>query len=132
MSTRSLPSSASLCRRKAYDGRSIDPLSRPSYIPCANRGRSGSQLEDRSAWEGSMELMRRHLLRWGIMLGGGAALIPTRRNQCRTTSEHDSPTKKVPSHEFHRPLPSRSVLELGARSPSVGARNIGRTAKRIN
>src|SRR3989442_795270 len=79
MSTRSLPSSASLCRRKAYDGRSIDPLSRPSYIPCANRGRSGSQLEDGSAWEGSMELMRRYLLRWGIMLGGGAALIPTRR-----------------------------------------------------
>ena len=26
-----------------------------------------------------MELMRRYLLRWGIMLGGGAALIPTRR-----------------------------------------------------
>src|SRR5437899_5513106 len=79
MSTRSLPSSASPCRREAYDGRSIDPLSRPSYIPCANRGRSGSQLEDGSAWEGSMELMRRYLLRWGIMLGGGAALIPTRR-----------------------------------------------------
>src|SRR5207247_2397993 len=59
--------------------RSIDPLSRPSYIPGANRGRSGSQLEDGSAWEGSMELTRRCLLRWGIMLGGGAALIPTRR-----------------------------------------------------
>src|SRR5438093_2074192 len=78
-STRSLPSSASPCRREAYDGRSIDPLSRPSYIPGANRGRSGSQLEDGSAWEGSMELTRRCLLRWGIMLGGGAALIPTRR-----------------------------------------------------
>jgi len=26
---------------------------------------------------GSMELTRRCLLRWGIMLGGGAALIPT-------------------------------------------------------
>ena len=26
-----------------------------------------------------MELTRRYLLRWGIMLGGGAALIPTRR-----------------------------------------------------
>src|SRR6266487_2394367 len=62
------------CRREAYDGRSIDPLSRPSYIPCANRGRSGSQLEDGSAWGGSMELTRRCLLRWGIMLGGGAAL----------------------------------------------------------
>src|SRR2546427_4887933 len=79
MSTRSLPSSASPCRREAYDGRSIDPLSRPSYIPCANRGRSGSQLEDGSAWEGSMKLTRRYLLRGGIMLGGGAALIPTRR-----------------------------------------------------
>src|SRR2546426_3993301 len=67
------------CRREAYDGRSIDPLSRPSYIPGVNRGRSGSQLEDGSAWEGSMELTRRCLLRWGIMLGGGAALIPTRR-----------------------------------------------------
>src|SRR5213596_1784136 len=51
---------------------------------------------------------------------------PSRGNQCRTTSEHDSPTKKTPSREFHRPLPGRSVLELGARSPSVGARNIGR------
>src|SRR3989475_6615574 len=67
------------CRREAYDGRSIDPLSRPAYIPGVNRGRSGSQLEDGSAWEGSMELTRRCLLRWGIMLGGGAALIPTRR-----------------------------------------------------
>src|SRR5439155_15904631 len=42
-------------------------------------GDRGSQLEDGSAWEGSMELTRRCLLRWGIMLGGGAALIPTRR-----------------------------------------------------
>ena len=40
-------------------------------------GDRGSQLEDGSAWEGSMELTRRCLLRWGIMLGGGAALIPT-------------------------------------------------------
>src|SRR5438094_4182589 len=39
---------------------------------------------------------------------------PSRGNQCRTTSEHDSPTKKTPSREFHRPLPGRSVLELGA------------------
>src|SRR2546427_7463205 len=59
MSTRSLPSSASPCRREAYDGRSIDPLSRPSYIPCANRGRSGSQLEDGSSCAGAMELTGR-------------------------------------------------------------------------
>src|SRR5947209_11174753 len=69
MSTGSLPSSASRCRREAYDGRSIDPLSRPSYIPCANRGRSGSQLEDGSAWEGSMELTRRYpTRRWFVVL----------------------------------------------------------------
>src|SRR3989442_9204386 len=79
MSTGSLPSSASRCRSEAYDGRSIDPLSRPSYITCDNRGRSGSQLEDGSAWEGSMELTRRDPLRSGIMLGGGAALILRRR-----------------------------------------------------
>src|SRR5947209_1554485 len=42
-------------------------------------GDRGSQLEDGSAWVGSMELTRRCLLHWGIMLGGGAALIPTRR-----------------------------------------------------
>src|SRR5437899_12633480 len=79
MSTGSLTSSASRCRRAAYDGRSIDPLSRPAYIPCANRGRSGSQLEDGSAWEGSMVLTRQDPLRSGIMLGGGAALILRRR-----------------------------------------------------
>src|SRR5437879_3858275 len=79
MSNGTRPSSASRCRRAAYDGRSIDPLSRPAYIPCANRGRSGSQLEDGSAWEGSMELTRQDPLRSGIMLGGGAALILRRR-----------------------------------------------------
>src|SRR5881296_1615345 len=76
---RPCPPSSALCRREAYDGRSIDPLCRPSYTPCANRGRSGSQLEDGSAWEGSMELTRRDPLRSGIMLGGGAALILRRR-----------------------------------------------------
>src|SRR5437879_13342349 len=79
MSNGTRPSSASRCRRAAYDGRSIDPLTRPAYIPCANRGRSGSQLEDGSAWEGTMELTRQDPLRSGIMLGGGAALILRRR-----------------------------------------------------
>src|SRR5439155_341974 len=55
---------------------------------------------------------------------------PSRGNQCRTTSEHDSPTKKTPSREFHRPLPGRSVLELGARSPSIGPWTTGTPSRR--
>src|SRR3989441_6322697 len=42
-------------------------------------GVRGSQVEDVSAWERFMQLTRRDLLSWGIVLGGGAALSSGRR-----------------------------------------------------
>src|SRR5213593_3019517 len=67
------------CKTNAYDGGRIDSGRRALYISYAYRGSSGSQLEDVSAWEGFMQLTRRDLLRWGIVLGGGAALSSGRR-----------------------------------------------------
>src|SRR5437762_9197601 len=51
---------------------------RPIFRAPTEGDRAPSSRTDRPGG-GSMELTRRCLLRWGIMLGGGAALIPTRR-----------------------------------------------------
>jgi len=49
---------------------------RPIFRAPTEGDRAPSSRTDRPGG-GSMELTRRCLLRWGIMLGGGAALIPT-------------------------------------------------------
>src|SRR5207249_4473118 len=52
--------------------------------------------------------------------------------QRRTTSEYDSPTKKISTGELHRALPGRPSSSWDPDLPRSGARNIESAADRVN